>query len=563
MNSSLLVLMFKRRRLVCAGFCMLMAALPVIGQTLNPYYANDYNVRSLNVVPGLPGSAGGLSFKAGDPNKLLIGGNANSSSAKVFQIDVVRDGNSHITGFTGTAVAVADAGGLNSGGIDGGLAYGPGNVLCFTSYSDNTMGQIKPGSSIVSRYIELTPLGVGSSVGGLVFVPPGIPGTGKLKLLSYNTGNWYGATATPDGNGTFNVAVDGKVVPIGSGPEGAFYVAAGNRLFPKASVLVAEYSASDIAAYEVDTDGDPIPASRRQFMTVGGPEGAAVDPLTGDFLFSSFTGGSQIIAVGGFLTPPPTVQLTSPADGASFGAPATVTLTADAAQPNGIITNVRFFVGTDPVGNDDQAPYFASASRLAAGNYLVSAVATDGSGRTATSSVVNITVTNIPPQVTLTNPVNSASYPLCSSFTLIPEIIAGSGSITDVTFYNGTTVMFTRLAPPYTFIVTNAMEAAYAFSVRVRDSVGQSVTSKIVNVTTVNPPLHTLIGGFESPGQIEFCFTGIPGTNYVFEATANLFEPIVWVPVQTSRVVNSALIFSDSNVNSFKQRFYRARGRTD
>lgn len=36
-----------------------------------------------------------------------------------------------------------------------------------------------------------------------------------------------------------------------------------------------------------------------------GAEGAAVDPLTGDFLFSTFGGGNQVVVVKGFVPPPP------------------------------------------------------------------------------------------------------------------------------------------------------------------------------------------------------------------------------------------------------------------
>ena len=42
-------------------------------------------------------------------------------------------------------------------------------------------------------------------------------------------------------------------------------------------------------------------ATRRDFITVlEGAEGAAIDPLTGDFLFSTFGGGHRIIVVRGF-----------------------------------------------------------------------------------------------------------------------------------------------------------------------------------------------------------------------------------------------------------------------
>lgn len=36
-----------------------------------------------------------------------------------------------------------------------------------------------------------------------------------------------------------------------------------------------------------------------------GAEGAAIDPVTGDFMFSTFGGGSRVVVVSGFAAPVP------------------------------------------------------------------------------------------------------------------------------------------------------------------------------------------------------------------------------------------------------------------
>ncbi len=70
-------------------------------------------------------------------------------------------------------------------------------------------------------------------------------------------------------------------------------------------MLISAYSANSIHAYEIDRNGDPILPTRRVFITgLTGAEGAAIDPLTGDFLFSTFGLHNQLIAVGGFVVPP-------------------------------------------------------------------------------------------------------------------------------------------------------------------------------------------------------------------------------------------------------------------
>lgn len=60
-------------------------------------------------------------------------------------------------------------------------------------------------------------------------------------------------------------------------------------------------------AYEIDENGLPIPATARNLVTgLTNAEGAAVDPVTGDFLFSSFGGGNQVYRVTGFIPEPST-----------------------------------------------------------------------------------------------------------------------------------------------------------------------------------------------------------------------------------------------------------------
>src|SRR5207237_8782795 len=121
-------------------------------------------------------------------------------------------------GFSGTATFYANANGT-TGGIDGGLAYGPGGVLFYTSYSDNRIGQIKPGSTGPDKLIDAGTAGISPSVGTLAFTPPGFAGAGQLRIASYNAGVFYGTTITPDGTGTYNINMATSSTSTGSGPE--------------------------------------------------------------------------------------------------------------------------------------------------------------------------------------------------------------------------------------------------------------------------------------------------------------------------------------------------------
>lgn len=295
--------------IVAAGACVsgLAHAVP----TVTGVFADDYTATSLGSVTGLPTQYGGLTFL--NSSTLLIGGVANALAGRLYTVGVIRDANNHITGFSGSATQyLPDVGEYN----DGGIAFGPGGVLFTSRWPVNGLGQTKPGSTDEDKIIDLGAMGVASSHAAFAIVPAGFAGAGQIKLVSWSGGEFYSAGLTPDGLGTYDLSglaqvdVDG-VAPgmqgLVGGPEGFVYIDGANAEFGGIdSMLVAEYSAGKIAAYEVDSSGNPIASTRREFITgLTGAEGSVVDPLTGDFLFSTFGGNNEVVVVQGFDAPPP------------------------------------------------------------------------------------------------------------------------------------------------------------------------------------------------------------------------------------------------------------------
>jgi len=90
---------------------------------------------------------------------------------------------------------------------------------------------------------------------------------------------------------------------------------------------------------------------------------------------------------------PPTVSITNPTNNATFVAPANVNLTANATVTGGTVTNVTYRAGANVLGSATASPFSVTASNLAAGPYVLTAVATAG-GLSTTSAVVNFTVVN-------------------------------------------------------------------------------------------------------------------------------------------------------------------------
>src|SRR5262245_23462077 len=120
--------------------CIACIAPFVSAQTVDPFYAGTYSLTDLGAIQGLPVSYGGLIFKAGDPNTILIGGAANTAAGRFYSVPVTRGAGGHIVSL-GAATQLGY--GINN---DGGIAYGPGGVLFYSEYSINNVGQVKPGS---------------------------------------------------------------------------------------------------------------------------------------------------------------------------------------------------------------------------------------------------------------------------------------------------------------------------------------------------------------------------------------------------------------------------------
>jgi hypothetical protein len=94
----------------------------------------------------------------------------------------------------------------------------------------------------------------------------------------------------------------------------------------------------------------------------------------------------------------PIASITAPANGASFFAPAQINITATASDPDGSVTNVQFYAGTNLIGSDATPPYTALFGGVQAGTYVLTARAIDNQGVAGTSSPVIVTVIAAPPR---------------------------------------------------------------------------------------------------------------------------------------------------------------------
>jgi len=217
---------------------------------------------------------------------------------------------------------------------------------------------------------------------------------------------------------------------------------------------------------------------------------------TGSFALSAvatqtngLTGSSSKVSITVSPHVAPTVSLTSPANNSSYWLSANVPLTASAGATNAKISKVAFYNGIKLLATITKSPYSYTMSKVTAGTYKLTAVVTDSTGATATSTVASVIVTtHVAPKVSLTSPINKASYTAPNSVTLTASASASdNATIAQVDFYNGTTLLGTVSSSPYTYIWNNALPGSYSLTAVATDSTGATNTSLAISGTVIEP----------------------------------------------------------------------------
>jgi parallel beta-helix repeat protein len=203
---------------------------------------------------------------------------------------------------------------------------------------------------------------------------------------------------------------------------------------------------------------------------------------------SSLTTTSSAVAVSVSSNAAPSVSITSPASGAKFETPASVVLSASAADTDGTITKVDFYNGSTLLGSDNTSPYSFTWSNVAVGSYSITAKATDNGSLVTTSSPVSFTVsnTNTAPTVSITSPTATTKFEAPASVT-ISAVATDDGSVSKVDFYNGTTLLGSDNTSPYSFTWTNVAAGSYSLTAKATDNNSLSATSSTVTVTVSKP----------------------------------------------------------------------------
>ena len=250
---------------------------------------------------------------------------------------------------------------------------------------------------------------------------------------------------------------------------------------------------------------------------------------------------------------PPSVTITNPVSGTVFTAPANVTIQASASDSDGTVTNVQFLVGSTVLSNDAAAPFFAVTNNLVAGSYTLSAIASDNSGAKATNSVS--IVVDTPPSVTITNPVSGTVFAAPANVTIQASASDSDGTVTNVQFLVGSTVLSNDAAAPFSAVTNNLAAGSYTLSAVASDNNGVKATNAAtISVVTPVPVLLSAPQGLP-PANFHFSYTANAGLSYIVQRSTNLLSTN-WTTLITNTAGSGSINFTDLNA-TVNPGFYR------
>jgi len=195
--------------------------------------------------------------------------------------------------------------------------------------------------------------------------------------------------------------------------------------------------------------------------------------------------------------PSPTVNLTSPTSGTSISLGASLTLMASASDLTatgvpGVISQVEFFSGANSLGVDVTAPYSLAWKPAAAGNYTITARASDNQGAVGTSLPVTVSVLAPSPAPTI------------SSFAPASGPVGTSVVITGTNFSGVTGIQFNGISASVWKIVSGTQISATvpvgATTGRVRMATATSSATSSVVFTVTTPPARAVISQIYAGG---------------------------------------------------------------
>jgi uncharacterized protein (TIGR03118 family) len=207
-----------------------------------------------------------------------------------------------------------------------------------------------------------------------------------------------------------------------------------------------------------------------------------------------------------------------------------------------------------PASPTKSGPYTFTNTFTSAGNFPYECTIHAGLGMVGN---IAVTAPQTPPAVAIFSPASGAVLAAPASLTLRATAGDSDGSVTNVRFLAGATVLASQTSAPFSAAVASLVAGNYTFSAVATDNAGLSATNS-VNISVVTP-VATALGSaaLRSPGSFQLSYSVNPGLTYVVQRSTNLAAGS-WISLVTNTAASNPVVFVDVHATN-NPAFYRVR----
>ena len=183
----------------------------------------------------------------------------------------------------------------------------------------------------------------------------------------------------------------------------------------------------------------------------------------------------------------PVVNITSPTSGSILTVNVPVNIAATASDSDGTIVSVQFFASGVSISTVNAFPYNVSWTPSSAGNYSLTAIATDSGGnRTTSAAVAAVVSVGSAPTVALVSPGSGLNVVVGAAVNLSATASDADGTVVNVLFLVNGVALATVNSSPFSAVLNPSAPGVYTIIARATDNVG-NVTDSLPQTITVRP----------------------------------------------------------------------------
>jgi plastocyanin len=178
-----------------------------------------------------------------------------------------------------------------------------------------------------------------------------------------------------------------------------------------------------------------------------------------------------------------------------------------------------------------------------------------GTATTGMTGAVIVAAVNVPPTVTLTNPVSGAVFAVPANVTLRASASDSDGTVTNVQFLVDANVVGNDTTAPYSAVTNNLAAGSHTLAAVAADNNGARNTNS-TSISVVAPVTVQISAAQPLPAaKFRLTYTANAGLSYVVQRTTNLFSPD-WTALVTNLAGSGSINFTDANA-TYSRGFYR------